>query len=166
MNCPQCNNDAVWINYGPTVGEGYYCRECKDEVDHPSNTYGISGTQLKRITQVKLEPKLDIDGFIHINQPLTLQLNSQPSSPQMFYNGQDIQCIRISCHTCGNKIAGTSVLNLVPGQYLYCKISYSYFIRGNFYKFVRIDLDTIIMEHNGLHQTPVLISVPACTFQV
>ena len=45
-DCPRCHNKAVWNNYGPIVGAGYYCRTCKDDVYDAANVYGISGRQV------------------------------------------------------------------------------------------------------------------------
>jgi hypothetical protein len=175
MNCPQCNNKAVWINYGPTIGEGYYCRHCKEEVDHPTNTYGISGTRFKQTAEVKVETKhkLDRDGFIHIpnafiqgasyNQtPNSLPTQAQPP----YYNGQDIQCIKYNCPNCGNKYAGTSVLNLKSGQFIYCKSSYGPLKAGNFYKFLNTEPNGIRIEVTIPGQQTQHLSYTACRFQI
>jgi hypothetical protein len=179
MNCPQCNNKATWINYGPTVGEGYYCRHCKDEVDHHTNSYGISGTRYKRNAEIKIEtkPAIDRDGFIHMSQPFMqgATYNSQGVAPSAtlpthaqvpYYNGQDIQCIKHNCPNCGNKHAGTSVLNLKSGQFIYCKTSYGPLKAGNFYKFLNTEPNGIRVEVAIPGQQTQYLSYTACRFQV
>lgn len=43
MVCSKCKQHGVWIEYGPRIGAGWYCRHCKDDIYHTDNVYGSSG---------------------------------------------------------------------------------------------------------------------------
>jgi hypothetical protein len=44
--CPHCHTDAKWVEHGPTVGRGWYCPGCKDDVIHVDNVYGVTGGRI------------------------------------------------------------------------------------------------------------------------
>lgn len=35
-------HEGRWVDHGPSVGKGYYCPICKDDIPHTANTYGVS----------------------------------------------------------------------------------------------------------------------------
>lgn len=56
--CDKCGNGATWVDHGPMVGKGWYCKHCKDDIKHPDNVFGLSASQTiqtKEFVKTKLE---------------------------------------------------------------------------------------------------------------
>jgi len=95
--CPRCKNDAVWIDYGPIVGAGFYCRTCKDEVEDSANVYGTIAAAKRKQTQF------------------------QTQRPNAML--QDMACIKNGCRTCGGVTKGIDLTQVKIGSSVVCFIT-------------------------------------------
>lgn len=63
--CTKCTTQSVWMDWGPIVGKGYYCKVCRDDVDHDNNVYGSIASSKRKLTLAS-RPFLTDDDFEYI----------------------------------------------------------------------------------------------------
>ncbi len=47
-----------FTNHGPNVGQGWWCPECKDDIEHSDNTYGSSAKMIVKQTGIEKRPNV------------------------------------------------------------------------------------------------------------
>jgi len=97
LPCPTCGFMASWIDYGPNVGQGFYCRICKDEVDSPDNIYGIAAQARRR-------------ELTYIGKLKTID------SPQF------LNCTKVGCQMCNGAASKLPQVDIKVGDWVWCYI--------------------------------------------
>jgi hypothetical protein len=96
-NCIKCNTKSVWIDHGFITGCGYYCRTCKEDVEHPDNIYG-SIAQSKRT----------------ISKPIRTEFTK-------YKKWVDINCTKYQCINCNPLVNSLiSPVNIKSGDHVKC----------------------------------------------
>lgn len=90
VSCPKCSGLGVFIDHGPTVGRGWFCRGCKDDIDHSDNMYGLTADQMRKA-------KARQPGSLI--QPLNMSAGygAHPSP----YSFEPLECVKLGCKLCG-----------------------------------------------------------------
>jgi hypothetical protein len=103
--CKKCNTIGRWVDHGPTVGKGWYCGTCKDDIPSDDNVYG-------HYAQKKIEEKKSV------GQPY---IGAQPSVwGQTHTRRVRLNCTKDICPACGGKYKGAHV-NVQPGDRVICE---------------------------------------------
>jgi len=132
--CPRCINESVWVDHGPMVGRGYYCRHCGKDVDHPDNVFGLSGSQIEA---AKKKAATSDPGFLYT------QLHC--SKPNCKFNKPGILGAGSYIHIADAQ----SIQPLKVGQIVCCEVDHGvtqHLKRHEHYKIVEVLAHTIRIE--------------------
>lgn len=84
--CPKCHNKTEYRDWGPIVGQGFYCVTCKDEVHSADSVYGLIAKK-KFVAQAARKP--DDFQLISCNKPNCQRCNNVITARHL--NNKNIQ---------------------------------------------------------------------------
>jgi len=107
-----CGVEGVWNDYGPTVGRGWYCKACKNDIPHADNVFGITGIQIQK--KLKEEPPKGTARFgAHPNPPTPAGINTNKVYAAL-------ECVKPQCPVCGGIMKTVKPITVRVGDMLRC----------------------------------------------